>query len=216
MLMSLSADPAISKQSFVSQVVEKVAALSSSVEALANGVYFVKIVSVDVCQALVHSTLRGFAERYPPVSNLLEKCTGESNAQTLSEKGDVIPGENFVDDTHVTMVHCSQMPQRTMRDQFESLVGCAVNVTITGILWNDEIAALAVEVASATEDKPDVPVPAPKNAFPHITVWHQPDVRSASSNQLSMLVESGNAERIDFDEPVVIQGVVSLWGEDRG
>jgi hypothetical protein len=219
MLKSLSADPVISKQSFVSQVAEQVTALPSSVEALPEGVGFIKIVSVDVSQALVHSALKGFAKKYPRVSDWLEKCTEgiSCDVPTLSNANDgVIPGESFVDDTHITMVHCSQMPQSTMRDQFEPLVGCAVDVTITGILWNDEIAALGVEVASDTKDKPDLPVPAPKNAFPHITLWHQPDVGPSHSNELPALVETGKATRIDFDEPVVIQGVISLWGEDRG
>jgi len=215
--MSLATDPAVSKQALVSQVAEQVAALSASPPALDSATVaadFVKIASVDASQTLVHSTLRDIAEKYPRVSDLLKRLA-EGDSQTLPGDG-VIPGENFVEDTHVTMVHLSQMPQSAIRDQFEPLVGCAVNVTVTGILWNEQAAAFLVDVASDTKDKPDVQVPAPKNTFPHITLWHQPDVSAAYSNELPQLVETGKAERLDFVEPVVIQGVVSLWGADRG
>lgn len=215
-LLALTADPSVSKRSFVSQIAEQVSSLPSSTNGSVSNdspaaVGFVKIASIDVSQASVHSTLKAFAQKYPGVSDLIEKCSAADTSQTDDS---IIQGENFVADTHITMVHCSQLPQNTIRDQFEPLVGCAVNVEVTGILWNEQIAALAVDIASDTHDAK--PVPAPKNSFPHITLWHKPEVSAARSNDLPELVQDGEAERIDFDEPVVIQGFVSLWGEDRG
>ena len=159
---------------------------------------FIKIASVDVRQALVHSALDSLAEANPRISELLHNC----------EK------ENFVEDTHVTMVHFSQLPQSTIQTQFEPLVGCAVGISICGILWNEQVAALQVKVSTETID--DKPVPVPKNDFVHITFWHQPDVSAAYANELPKLVTEGKAEQVDFDEPIILQGVVSLWGEDRG
>lgn len=225
LLVSLSVDPAISKREFVSQVMERVAALAApgafthgTPGVISDGSGFVRIVSVDVSQALVHSLLRCHAKTYPPISKFLEKILeGEEDADTGSKSvGSVIPGGNFVADTHITMVHFSQINQSAMRDQFEALIGCAVDVTVTGIIWNDRIAALAVEVATETVDKPGLEIPAPKNSFPHITLWHQQDVSARDSNELPGLVERGDAERIDFSDPSVIQGSISFWGEDRG
>lgn len=200
-LFGLSVDPVVSKQSLVAQLVQQVSALPTSADDVLDievvGPDFVKIVSIDVSRSSVHSALQHFADKSPGVSDMLKKCSGP----------------NAVLDTHVTMVHFLQMPQYEMREQFEHLVGCAVNVTVTGILWNERIAALAVHVASDTND--DKEVPAPKNVFPHITLWHDPELSAAYSNDLPQLVADGKAERIDFDEPQVLQGFVSLWGEDR-
>lgn len=202
--MSLAADPAVSRQSLVSQVAKHVESLPSHDEIPTHDMVkvadFIKIASVDVSQASVHSALKSVAEKYPRVSEFLKNSDEE----------------NFVADTHVTMVHFSQMPQSTTRTRFEPLIGCAVDVTVTGIIWNEQIATFKVKVATETKDKPDVSVPAPNNSFVHMTLWHQPDVSPAYSNELPQLVESGKAEEIDFEEPVVLQGVVSLWGDDRG
>ena len=219
-LMSLAADPAVSKEAFVSQVADQVAELSSSTDdsnVMHTAADFVKVASIDVSQASVHSALKTYSEKEPLLLEWLENVAGVGNEgmQSPSVEG-MIAGTDFVSDTHVTMVHCSQLPQSTIRNQFEPLVGCAVDVTVTGILWNEQVAAFAVQVASSTKDKPDVQVPAPKNVFPHITLWHQPDISAAYSNELPNLVEIGKAKRIDFvEEPIVIQGVVSLWGKDR-
>lgn len=221
-LVSLSADPAVSKCEFVSQVTERVAALANPgalIDGTAgDGSGFIKIVSVDVSQGLVHSLLRNFAKTHPRVSEFLEQLFQEDDdAVTLPTSVDgVFPGENFVADTHVTMVHFSQLKQSAIRDHFETLIGCTVNVTVTGILWDKRIAALSVEVATETADKPELEIPAPKNSFPHITLWHKKHASARESNELPGLVESGGAERIDFCEPAVIQGSISFWGEDQG
>jgi hypothetical protein len=219
--MSLSADPAVSKCEFVFQVMERVAALATPgalIDGTAgDGSGFIKIVSVDVSQELVHSLLRSFAKTHPRVSECLEQLfEGDEDAVTLPKSVDgVFPGENFVVDTHVTIVHFSQLKQSAMREQFEALIGCTVHVTVTGILWNKRIAALAVKVSTETADKPKLEISAPKNSFPHITLWHQRDASARESNELPGIVESGHAERIDFSEPTVIQGSISFWGEDK-
>jgi hypothetical protein len=201
---------------------ERVAAIASPgtlIDGTAgHGSGFIKIVSVDVSQELAHSLLRNVAKSHPRVSKFLDQLfKGGDNTVTAPMSVDgVFPGENFISDTHVTMVHFSQLKQSTMREHFETFIGCTVNVTVTGILWNKRIAALAVEVATETVDKPELEIPAPKNSFPHITIWHQKDASARESNELLGLVESGGAERIDFCEPVVIQGAISFWGEDQG
>lgn len=219
-LVSLTSDPAVSKEAFVSQVAHQVTELSSSADdstVLPTASDFVKIASIDVSQASVYSVLKSYAKKEPLLSEWMENVVGVGNEGVQSPSvDDAIAGTNLVADTHVTMVHCSQLPQNTIRDQFEPLVGCAVDVTVTGILWNEQVAAFAVQVASSTKDKLDVQVPAPKNAFPHMTLWHQPDINPSHSNELPHLVEIDRAKRIDFVERIVLQGVVSLWGEDRG
>lgn len=220
-LLSLAADPKVSKESFASQLLERVSALPDSADLLdgePTAADAVKIASVDVKQASIHSLLVDIAKTSPVVTEVLKKCSEPSNdtnetANVSTNDDGVLVGENFVADTHVTMAHCSQVSQNMLREAFEPLIGCKVNVRVTGILWNDDSVALAVKVDSSTQDEKSVP--APKNVFPHITLWYKPGVSAAFSNELPALVEAGKAQRVDFEEPVVLEGVVSLWGEDR-
>jgi hypothetical protein len=138
----------------------------------------------------------------------------------------------WINKPHVTLVHSSRTDQRSLYDTFGPLEGDRVKVRPTAILWNRRVAALAVEVdttslprdetaepgASTTTPGSTPPTPLPtrsippsRNPFVHVTIWCSDDASSVESNDLPALVESKQAERVDFDGPTEWVGVVRLW-----
>ena len=96
-----------------------------------------------------------------------------------------------------------------MKEKYSHLLGKKVQLDVTGLLWDEQVAALAVDVAVTSSD--GIAVPTCANAFSHITVWVAEGARASMSNQLPQHVDDGNAKRLDFEKPFPIFGTFSFW-----
>jgi hypothetical protein len=161
----------------------------------------IKLVSLDVKPQDVDELLLLFKEDVMQEACLPLKCSNE--------------GE-LVSKTHVTMAFCQSTSQQIQTFQrFEQLIGSQVDISVSALFWNDQAAALAVEVASETADADGSGIPRPENAFPHITVWVAKNASAYQSNQLFELFERGQAKRLVLREPAVLTGTLSFWGQDN-
>jgi hypothetical protein len=100
-----------------------------------------------------------------------------------------------------------------MREKFGAVRGCNVEVLVTGFLWSETIAALAVEIAEKSSD--GKAIPRPENSFSHATIWFAEGERASNANNLPRLVNSGKAKRIDFVAPIVLKGIISFWDNEN-
>jgi hypothetical protein len=117
----------------------------------------------------------------------------------------------WVSNTHVTMAYCQSNSQQIKAfERFAHLIGSQVNISVSALLWNDHVAALAVDVASKTADADGTNIPRPDNAFPHITVWVAKNASAFQSNQLFEHFERGQAKRLVLREPSVLTGTLSF------
>jgi hypothetical protein len=122
----------------------------------------------------------------------------------------------WVSKTHVTVAYCQSSSQQIKAyERFAHLIGSQVNMSVSALLMNDQVAALAVEVASETAGDGSGVIPRPENAFPHITIWVANNESAYQSNQLFELFEGGQAKRLVFSEPSVLTGTLSFWGQDN-
>lgn len=170
----------------------------------------IKIVSVDVERRKVHSLLRD--------------CLSDDDAANVMEGrlhkdqylDDEYKSSGFVENTHVTMAHFSQLSQEEMIGIFGPVLGHTVSVTVTGLLWNQRIAALSVDMSPTTTDT-GAQVAKPQNDFPHITLWHMEDASPSESNDLPRLLSIGEASRLIFSQTplLLLEGTISFWGMDQ-
>ena len=201
-LLSLTVREAASQKLFVSRVSERmleVDGLTSSSQS------FIKIVSIDLPRHHVHAIIR-------QCTTLDSSALGGKLDQVSCVDGEYQSIE-FVGQTHVTMVHYKQLSQAKMRANFESILEKEVFVDVTGLLWNERIAALAVDVAAKIEDGNEIP--RPQNSFPHITVWHRDDVSPAESNDLPGLLATGHAHKISLPNKARLIGNLTFWRMDQ-
>jgi len=211
-ILRMSADISTSRQHFIAQLIEAICQAdtmnSYNAEPAMRPSTFVKFASVDVQVESVHNILRSFADDERFVGFWAVVLKSSSSTGSLLE-GAIAANPSFVTKTHVTMAHFLQMKQEILKATFEPLCGSRVKVKVLALLWSKRVAALAVVVASEGEN--GVRVPSPLNQFPHITIWYSSDASSKESNELPMQLESGESQRIDFEEPIDLPGVISLW-----
>ena len=216
-IVGMSVEISTSRRRFVSQLAE-IVCQSDSLEsyALSEGTMkrpsFVKLAAVDIDPESVHKLLQEYTEdaRFIPFWENVMEAKPKTSEETMTAA--TAEDQKFVANTHETMAHFHQMKQADMKAAFEPLCGSRVSVKVSALLWSDRVAALAVtDVGSDDRSESSPVVPRPMNIFPHITVWHSRDAQARESNDLPSLVESGEANRIDFDDPVELSGVIALW-----
>jgi len=95
--------------------------------------------------------------------------------------------------SHVTLAHHTRLSQLEIRTRFGTVLGRKVIVTVHGILFNRQMAALKVSLGPTCIGSPSIPVPVPLNSFVHITLWCQPGVNAVEANHLPMLYSLGQA-----------------------
>lgn len=200
----------MTRQSFLSSLVEKVAEAESikSYEAPS----FVKIASIDVEVGAVHEILLRLREEDRLSSFFDSALKGSDIHDVLSSNGTDhtnAEGLGFVSATHVTLAHCRQMSQSELRSKFTPHLGCEIELLVSGLLWNERVMALAVTVAETTKN--GEALPAAQNSFVHITVWHEKGASPIEANDLPRLLEAMEAQRIEFESPIPLVGIVSLW-----
>lgn len=187
----------IARKHFVSQVAEH----ALEIDGRSSSYEFIKIVSIDIPRAKLHSLLR----QHISVDADLMDGKLHQDAFIDGEYG----GNEYVSNTHITMAHFTQLSQSEMRDLFGSIQGQEVQVEITGMLWSQRIAALTVNIPAKTRNGNDVPKP--QNSFQHITIWHKEEVSPSESNTLPELLAAGDSSQIQFSEKIIVSGTIRFW-----
>jgi len=138
----------------------------------------IKIVSIDIVAEDIHGIISNQAKKFPILNDFLKhKTTGLPNMNlddrmsTEDDEDRTIP--RFIKNTHVTMAHCCDVSQRTMRETFSSYICKSFLVKVDGIMFDENVAALCVQdilriVPGADEESIKSSC---SNNFPHITVW---------------------------------------------
>jgi hypothetical protein len=178
----------------------------------------------QVRNALQFSNDEGNAKRIKLVSIDLEKNRVH---QIIQNTGGGAAGAGwktndgaFVEQTHVTMAFCqgNATKQIEIQERFGPVLGCQVDISVHALLWNEQVAALAVTVVSNRSlvvDGQAYSIPAHENAFPHVTVWVAADASAYLSNQLVGLTNGTETRRFDLSDPVKLIGTLSFWGDDN-
>lgn len=210
--LSLSVDIDESLRAFNSQLVQQICQVDSIATYEPMMHPFIKLASIDVKVADVHSLLFdmkdtvGLVPFFEIISDKrpnVEEVLNEVHCDTLQSS------TKFVVKTHITMAHFKEMSQIKLRDLFSPICGVEVFVSINAILWNHRIAALSVEIPISTNS--GVCIPKCNSTFPHVTVWLEKGASAVESNTLPRLVKENNAFKVELKEPILIQGVISLW-----
>jgi Fungal tRNA ligase phosphodiesterase domain len=205
-----------SQEAFIRQLCARIQSLSVAIEpedpmdcdgAGSNeGVPKVKLVAVDVAKASVHSLLRQESTS-GPVGDFLEMALEGSPLECWND--DHYVGELFVERTHVTMQFWKETSQESIQESFGPLLGATVDLQATGLLWDDQVAALEVSVSKTTQDGKDVPPS--RNEFVHITIWVAKTAQAQLSNKLPSKLNQGVAKKVVFAKPAPLKGTISFW-----
>lgn len=224
----------VSQQSFLVQLSNVVLALlksgafepAASLKPLSRTI---RIVSIDLDVVDVHRLIRLEALFHSDLANLMKQIGELDENKCLLSNDNLFEADNAIDHdenkdisrwiikTHVTMVHSSQSSQNQMRNTFESSLGRSFDVTVSGIHFSSEVAALDVtEVRPiTTADSSKTKFPQPANEYPHVTIWCSAGVEPYQSNTLPQKLRAGEANRITFQKPTVLRGTLSFWEEPK-
>lgn len=208
-LFAKTVDEDEARKKFLEQTVDRVSTLYE--ERWEDRPKEIKLASIDFEKASIHRILNHHCEEraadFFKIAMPEEKPHDGSNYQR--QQGDCYPGINFVSLPHITMEHHNFSTEEDMKASFGHLQGCEVEISIMGLLWSESIAALAIDIPGVSIDGKSIP--RCKNDFAHITVWFADGAEAFMSNQLPSQVESGQARRIDFSEPIPLTGAISFW-----
>jgi hypothetical protein len=213
-ILGLTTEPVISCGILASSLCRIVSELETmgTVGSSVTSSSFVKLAAIDVDVRAVHALLLNVSKSSEALVSFLDtildgnscdRVLGSNSSSTLAEK------LRFVLQTHVTLGHSSSISQYEMTLKFQNLSGCGVQLSAVAVLWSATVMALEVAVPSHTED--GKALPPSENKFVHITVWCQTGTKAFAANKLPMLCEKGLAQRVDFNSPMPLSGVVSLW-----
>jgi hypothetical protein len=210
-LLERTVEQSSSCQVFVSQLNERIANICSMDSYTATEVTdppFINIASVDIDAKSVYTLLQSF-ENDEQLSTFWAMALDDTSAEKADSIGSKYQSDKFSRNPHITMAHWKEKSQEQIRLAFEPICDSRVKVTATAFLWNTQVAAIAVTVADETED--GKAVPRPDNAFSHVTIWCQDGASPFQSNSLPGLVETGEAHRIELQDPVIFDGTISFW-----
>ncbi len=233
LLQSFTVPVEISQHSFITQLSEFVSTLLNSGRSVGSPLdassKSIRIVSIDIdvddvhrlvtLESLSHADLADFIQGIGG----LNKCGASpspvpsvsSNTKLATDQDENKDVSRCILKTHVTMAHCSQLSQYQIRGSFEPFLGMTFDVSVSGIHFSSEVAALDVALIQPIADHGPFTVefPQPTNQYPHITIWCSSGVEPYQSNHLPEKLMSGEANRIMFDKPAVLRGILSFWEE---
>eukprot|EP00555_Chaetoceros_dichaeta_P006410 CAMPEP_0198261936 /NCGR_PEP_ID=MMETSP1447-20131203/10539_1 /TAXON_ID=420782 /ORGANISM="Chaetoceros dichaeta, Strain CCMP1751" /LENGTH=777 /DNA_ID=CAMNT_0043949995 /DNA_START=792 /DNA_END=3127 /DNA_ORIENTATION=+ len=196
-----------SKASFISQMSDQVHSLNDSYEVdESDKVSHVRLVSIDIDYSAVHDILRALAKdnsSAPEILCNLPEKTGHNDDSSDSDR--------FIEKTHVTLAHHSEMSQEEIQSRFGSIVGLAVEIQVKSLIYSTNVAALEIEVAETFESDVSQILPQPFKDFQHITVWCAKGFRGVESHALPSGVKNGEAKKIMLDKPIILKGTVTFW-----
>mmetsp|Transcript_37340 Transcript_37340/g.90670 ORF Transcript_37340/g.90670 Transcript_37340/m.90670 type:complete len:261 (+) Transcript_37340:2904-3686(+) len=202
-LSQLAVDPADSARSFFEQLAHRVCTLDLGTKEE----QFLKLASVDLEKKRIHQIL--IENSNSCMMDFLEMALKSSVDDYAIQDGSYADSQ-FVTRPHITLIHHNDFDQTQMMEKFAHLQGCVVNVSIKAFLWNDKVAAFAVDVEETTVD--GQPMLRSQNTFVHVTVWFAVGAKAFMSNELPDLVTQNKAHRVDFAAPITLQGKLTFWG----
>ncbi|KAI2489557.1 hypothetical protein MHU86_25026 [Fragilaria crotonensis] len=204
LLLGMTASEAETRSAFVDQLIAHVKSLhdEQSQEPTSVKLPLIRLVAIDVCVERLFDELKAVA----CVENDFSRALDSSGLDL--DHAQFGPQAGFERLPHVTLAHPSNLSQHEIRSKFDQLLGKTVSLSVTGMLWSERIAALAVKVDATSGD--GMTVPESCNDFVHITLWRK-GVQAVESNHLPALVAKGDAFEVFFEAPFVIEGTLSYW-----
>lgn len=166
---------------------------------------FIEIASIDVEKTLIDAALQDSATDFAEVKCFLSRV---GDLQSNDDRATVTEG-SFVEKTHVTMAHFSQLSQRDLLKEYSRVDGHTITISITGILMSETVAAFSVTLPEFLDDMQSTP--SCQNNFPHVTVWVGNSESAAKSNNLPDMVSKSEAIRVDFTQSIEVTGKFSFW-----
>jgi hypothetical protein len=207
MLLSWSADKQESRQQFIDQIMD----ITGTLDTLEiSEEKKIKLVSIDVDKKEIRNILRQRQINEDSSCKRFLTMVLDGQPNETASQDDFSSAKGFVGQTHVTMAHFGSMQQSDMRSSFGALRGNQVKIKVKGLLWSKRVAAFAVDIAAATSN--GLPLPTSTNGHPHITIWFCQESSAFEANQLPKLVELGEAQQDDFENPITLTGTLSFWG----
>lgn len=165
----------------------------------------VTLAAIDVQQSLVHQVLQNCPENPVLGAKISDICKGKSLNEVLNDASLALACR-FVVNTHVTLVHVSEIGIESLRSTFGPCVGKQIEMRATAVYWDDRVMALEVEFVEGTEVETSL------TDFPHITIWVAEDAKAFESKKLKGLWGKGKAEKQSFGSNTFdLIGSVSLW-----
>ncbi|KAL3938289.1 MAG: hypothetical protein SGBAC_006771 [Bacillariaceae sp.] len=202
LLSQLTVDTADTERSFVEQLADKVHTLDSGTKEE----QFLKLASVDLEKKRIHQIL---IDNSSNSSMAFLKMALQGSLDDCAIQGGCYADSQFVARPHITLIHHNDFDQTQMMEKFAHLQGCFVNVSVRAFLWNDKVAAFAVDVEETSAD--GQPLLRSQNTFVHVTVWFATGAKAFMANELPNLVAQNKAHRVDFAEPITLQGNLTFW-----
>ncbi|GAX11575.1 hypothetical protein FisN_1Lh066 [Fistulifera solaris] len=204
-ILALSSDEETTKEKFVTQLKEKVAACDEMKSYDSKPSKFIKLASLDVNHEDIMSILKSFQGK-PQLQEVLKNIVGDREIEEVVFHGS---DRRIVAKPHVTLAHFSDMAQDELRKNFDHLCGRKVLLSVVALFWSRDNVALEVKVDNTTTC--GIELPTSRNDFTHITVWVHDNSSAVKSNQLPKLVENQEASKFDFPQPFLLEGSLSLW-----
>lgn len=204
-ILSQSVDIAQSRSSFIKQMADRASGLDVGQKPIKKQPK-IKLVSIDIEKSDVHQLL--IEHVAPNASSFFDFALRDIPGYDKIRDGCYV-GENFYPNTHITLAFAGRTSQTEMLRKFGALQGKEVEFSVKAFFWNDQVAALAVDLAKQVPK--DKKQPKSENAFPHITVWVAAGAQAYMSNKLPALVDNGEASRIDLPVPITMTGNITFW-----
>ena len=192
----------VSKEEFVSGVHRAIAKLQDETETTKSSAKSIKIASLDFDSEAISKTVQTIRAGNAEVEQYFSKRNrhkgNEENDKTLNR---------HITSLHCTYAHTSEVSQAEMMSTFRHIIGTKQEVTMTALLYNEDIAAIELQMPEAETTL------RPTNEFAHITLWCREGIESYKANDLPAKVSQGEAKRVEFAAPITIMGSFSFWYE---
>lgn len=123
-------------------------------------------------------------------------------------KANLVLGQKHFDHlakAHVTLAHKRSHGVVAVAN-YGSFLHKQVPVSLTSLLYTDQMAAFEAELGSVDGEKVES-----KNEWPHVTVWTAPGVAAKEANRLPELLANGNATCVRIEPPIIISGILEFY-----
>ncbi|VFQ98103.1 unnamed protein product [Cuscuta campestris] len=113
--------------------------------------------------------------------------------------------ESRLQRAHVTLAHKGSHSVSALAS-YAPFVDQQVPVQMTALLFSERVAALEASIGSIDGEKL-----CSKNEWAHVTLWTLNGVAPVEAKSLPLLLEAGEAKRVEINPPVTVYGVVQFF-----